>query len=488
MKVDGLMAGGDTNAALEAVAQAIEDPAFEADKPWLFRTMLQLLCMAGRVDDAAEKFLAAAGEDENLARAGFGIVFGARQAEEDAAALAAWTQRLNEAGLPSDLAVRAFAWHLAAVRQAGSEADVLALVPVCIERFGAGDARGLLDRELQRLLRENSFEAADALLAEIEKAGGGEEVLRNLVAATRVDILAREERWPEAEDMFLRASSGLPENELAACLQKLAGAAIRKGELELSDRLCTFILEQQPDRPQAVRVASLQWVAAAKARDDAAQVTARLGALLNEKGVSATQVFRLYRNEFYYVMGKDRAQILRDLLDVGDALHDKLESEDEKNQMRTMMLDGSFILEDYARSVKIIEQGIEGRDEAWHGMALNKVKAHLALQQGNHKEAVARFRDFMTYVEGWEQPEQDPSTGIVHTKEMTLGRNAKRIGDILKEAGDEPGAVAAYREAKDYYDRALAEVEKDSKSYEQVVKDMAELPADIRGDPAPADK
>ncbi|MFC1453391.1 hypothetical protein ACFLSJ_08625, partial [Verrucomicrobiota bacterium] len=162
---------------------------------------------------------------------------------------------------------------------------------------------------------------------------------------------------------------------------------------------------------------------------------------------------------------------------LGDELLPLLRDEEDRKRLKSMALDGSFVIEDYERSLATVEAGIPGRDEAWHEMALNKIKAHLALQEGRTDEAVTRFRRFMQDVEAtWEEAEEDPSTGIKHTREMSLGFNARRIGDILSEAGQTDAAREAYREARSYCAKALELLDETSREHAMVRERLASMP------------
>jgi len=115
---------------------------------------------------------------------------------------------------------------------------------------------------------------------------------------------------------------------------------------------------------------------------------------------------------------------------------------------------------------------MEGAD---HANAINKIKAHLALQKGNKPEAIERFRAFMETVKTWPEPEMDPLSSLVNTKEMCLGLNAKRIGDILSSMNDAQGAQAAYQEADGYYAIAQKEVRANSPESEYIKVRLTEL-------------
>ena len=86
-----------------------------------------------------------------------------------------------------------------------------------------------------------------------------------------------------------------------------------------------------------------------------------------------------------------------------------------------------------------------------------------------------RFRAFMETVKAWPEPEVDPLTGMVYTKEICLGLNAKRIGDILASMDDAPGSQAAYKEAIGYYLVAQKEAQANSAESKYIKTRLDEL-------------
>ena len=270
------------------------------------------------------------------------------------------------------------------------------------------------------------------------------------------------------------ANPGVSDGELAGWFSRVIGRCVGQQQLDLADKLCDYMLKGRKDKAGAWHQSAMQWIEVAKARKDMAAVPVRLEAL---RGLALPPdiLLSIYRNEFYTVMGDGKKADVTAMVAFGDKLEPLLPKDDDKGQVNTMALDGSFITEDYARSLKILEAGIAGRDKNWHDMALVKARAHLALKEGKPKEAVECFRKFMASVATWEKPEQDPITGILYSKEMCLGRNAKRIGDIWIGAGDAKAAADAYAEAKQYYDKALADVKADSKEAEVIRTETAEI-------------
>jgi hypothetical protein len=198
----------------------------------------------------------------------------------------------------------------------------------------------------------------------------------------------------------------------------------------------------------------------------------RLNAMLDAK-VPASEVGVLFQRYYYDLI--EQPALLKAMCVVGEKLLPKLTDKNILNPTKTMLLDGAFILEDFDAAITRLEAGIPDRDEGWHKMALAKVKAHRALKNKQPREAVQFFRDFMACVlTAKDEDTSDPATGTVHTKEMILGRNAKRIAEILAAIPDPEAAAKTFDEALGYYRKALEKANPEAKRI--IEAEMAQLP------------
>ncbi len=82
----------------------------------------------------------------------------------------------------------------------------------------------------------------------------------------------------------------------------------------------------------------------------------------------------------------------------------------------------------------------------------------------------------MSVIQVSQEDTSDPTTGVVHSREMILGRNAARIGDIYASIPDPEKAAEAYKEARDYYATALEKAQ-EAGSIELIKKELAAIPA-----------
>lgn len=70
----------------------------------------------------------------------------------------------------------------------------------------------------------------------------------------------------------------------------------------------------------------------------------------------------------------------------------------------------------------------------------------------------------------------NPATGQIYTRDMILGFNALRIGDLLRDhVKDESGSRKAYAEAEQYFRSAIKNVKPNSKESKYIDDQMAQL-------------
>lgn len=476
MKVDMHYQEGNVDGAIDTLNRALGNDKYKNNRQMLFARLLGMMLEADRADDAKVMYLEVVGTDEELTRGGFGIIYGHYLRAGDADVLFDWTETLVNSRLPADLFQTAFAWHIEACRNKGAFDKIIELVPICVSRFDGPACCGILAGLMQTLVASEQYDEAERLLRAMDKESANRPELQRLGAVSWTDLLFLHGRWAEAEEQFLKVAPSLPDEELVRYLRREAPIAIKAGQLDLVDRLCGFVLKDQEGKDGARREAGIQCMAVGKESENAGEIARRLESLL-ELGLPPDDLLSLYRSQLYFVMQNGKPDDLKQMLRFGDRLTPLLTSEDSKEQITSMALDLSFMAGDYERSLKILDEDVLNRDKDLHDMSVNKIKAHLALKQGNKKEAIERFRKFMEHVSEWDSPEYDPISGLSHTREMCLGFNARRIGDILSSMGDEKGAGEAYEEAKTYYGQALKETDQNKKEYERIEAELAKIPA-----------
>jgi hypothetical protein len=122
--------------------------------------------------------------------------------------------------------------------------------------------------------------------------------------------------------------------------------------------------------------------------------------------------------------------------------------------MRVYELDADFLLKDYDGCLAVLDEGVPDHDAAWHETMKTKVLAHKAEAAGDWAAAARGYAKFLSLLPAEEQ--QDPTTGIVYSRDTLVGNNQRRIAGLWRKAGDEAKSKAALAAARDAYRKALA--------------------------------
>ena len=464
---------GDTNSAINVLMVCNEKSLQQnADE---FNTLLNALLAVGNLAEAERIYQDAIAQRNGLDRSYYNSLHQYYVNQNNAQAMLEWIASLQTKALPPDLRVQAFAWLFEASRMVGPVSRVTDLVPVCITNFDASTSRGLLTGVITAYDSAGDQALANKVLDAIESTARLQAELRLLVTCQRVNLLFSTAQWAKAEKLFQKEAKILPDGELAGCFQYARACAIRNNQFDLLDRLCAWILKEQKQKPATWQAAASAWLESAKIRKSVADIPVRLEALM-QMGCP-NNILASYYYEYWDVVVKEckPADVVA-LLKFSERLSAVIPDEQNKEMIRVRTLDSYFILEDYERALVLLEKPLPDMEGADHANIINKIKAHLALQKGNKKEAIERFRTFMETVKTCaSKPQIDPLTGLVNTKEMCLGLNAKRIGDILSSMNDAREARAAYLEADGYYADAQKEVRVNSPESEYIKVRLAEL-------------
>ena len=474
-RIDEMIRGGQTNEALETASKAIDDPVYAKQRAALFRGYLGILLSAGRGEEAAQTYLGRLA-DADLARSGYDLLLGYRGQSGPTNAVENWTRQLLEKPLPTDVQGQNIALLADALLVKAPFERVLELVPVCLRRLDPPMARRVLEHIFGAVLGAGRYAEAQRLIDAIAAQGGGRTEVEAMVTVAGINLLVRQGQWSEAEAKFKASADKLPEADLQRVVSLIGAEGQLKQQWDLVDRVCRLVLDKKGVSPAPLREAASQWVAAGQQRAGSAEALTRLSALL-DAAVDSSLVATLYSRHFYAALDANNKDLPQRLTALAERLMAEVKGEAEKGALQSMLFDASFMAADYQRALSILQSGALGRDADWQKMAENKLLAHIALKEGRTDEAVQRFRQFMDYVAAtWKEPERDPMTRIQYTKEMTLGLNARRIGDILKEAGKGAEADKAYEEARGDFEKARGTAEADSPEAGWIKQQLAALP------------
>jgi hypothetical protein len=462
--------------AIKLSEAALANPIMSAQKEALFTGLLKLRLKNGEEALARQGYLDVIGKDPTLETAGYPVVSTFLREAGRAKDLAEWLAILSKAGWVSNLKGTVLNDYVAALLAAGRPDDAVAAAVDGAGSLQAPASIQFIDQTLQALEKAGVPGQGVRLADAVEGRAGAE--MDELVRRVRVEMLLLAGRWGEGEDAFIKTMSTLPDPVLSTCLTKALQPVRKAREWERADRLCRAILDHPGEHPKAEIVAAREWPATAEQMGNLPETASRLASLAAEP-LDCEQIGWVLGNHFYAIANTGSNELLRLMVDTADKLTKGVTNTSSREYLQGLAFDAAFLLEDYDRTLKILKEGMPSRQASWQTMAENKILAHKALKEKDFPEAARRFRDFMKNIEAtWTEPEQDPSTGMTYTKEMTLGFNAARICKILGQAGDKAGAKSARVEATGYYEKALKELKPDSREYKYVKDELAALPAE----------
>ena len=468
-----LCAQGQAEAAVAVLRRVYDNKDCAAYRQRLLGAMLSINLSTGRVESAQSLFREVVAVAPDEAASVIGMIeqslFNGGRFDD----LATWCASLQSMAF-KDAPLTAIAdYHLKALEAAGKLGDVVKVLPGYVSRLPEAAGLGLIERQFALLMRTKNFEAANELVALV--SGGTTSPARiGLAARMRVDLLVVQGKRADAESFFKQQAATWPETDASAILRRLVDCANRERQAGASDALCRFVLDAVKDRPVLRDTAGEIWVANAQALGSVNGVVERLVGLRKD-GLKPAFLAGQVDRQYGFIMERGAKPQFGPLLDLCQSFVAEL-NDDDRARVSSIMLDFCFYLERFDTALAIVEKGIPGRDEKWKKTLAAKVRGHLLLQQGKPHEAVASFREFMGYIAKEEGDQIDPIKGTRVTKEMILGLNAKRIGDILAGAADKEGAAKAYQEARDDYTTALKSFAENSAEYAKLKADIAAIP------------
>ena len=474
-KADTLFSEGSTNDAVACLEQGLADPELADQRQQVFSMLIRLLVFADKIEDARARMLDACRTSPELAQGALGLIYSRYVESGDQKSAAEWTETvLGIPELAPSIRRNMREWNFISNIQLGEADKVAAVAAGLVRDAPAGDAVVILQHGIDMLFDRKEYPVVERILGEAGKTVTSDMATRNLITSARLRLLAAQGNWAGIAKELPVAAASLPDADLQRALRRVLGAAAAARPQSPSlDDLCLIVINGFTNKVQSAAVAARQWADNAS-KSAPAELPDRIELLLNRQFPSSL-VSGIFLRYFYDVI-EDPA-VVHEMKDIGERLIPLAQDDDTRNSIRTMVLDSCFLVEDYDGALKILRAGVAGYDKDWHEMAISKVEAHKALKENRPMDAIKSFRAFMATVEaGKDNEAADPATGVVHTKPMILGRNAKRIGDIFRDqVKDAEEAKKAYAEARKYYQEAL-EGKPEPEALKVIQTEMAEIP------------
>jgi hypothetical protein len=468
----GLLNEGRTNDALARITGVANDPRYRKFRNNTLAGLVQFLLYIEKTDEAKRLVAQACAQEPEHVVGAIDVLHDYLVNRGDVSALAAWAAGLAAIpALPASLQYRLMDWRVSAALSLQDLTTVENLLAQSFRTLAPAESIALATRILNAHIEGNRLEAAARILTQLSSVQPQTPELIELVTRMQVLLTAARGDWDALPAAFASASGSLADQPLLGLMNQILALARKAGRYRVADGICEEILFRQPAKTNTRSLAARSWAENAMTTNRV-DLSRRLNGLIEAK-VPANEVGMIFQRYYYELINEPA--LLKAMCGVGETLLPLLSKEETLKSVKTMLLDGAFVLEDYDAAVQRLEAGIPGRDESWHKMALAKVKAHRALKNNQPREAVQFFRDFMVCVQTVKDEDtSDPSTGIQHSKEMIIGRNAKRIAEILATIPDPAAAAQAYQEARGYYATALEKANPETRKI--IEAEMALLP------------
>lgn len=474
-QADELYSGGATNEAIACLESGLADPQLAADRQQVFNMLIRMMTYSGMIEEARARMLDVYRNDPELATSAVGLVYQHYiDRTGDAEAALEWTETVLAIGtLPAVVRRNMREWNFVTLIKLGKTDKVIEVAAKFVRDAPAGDAAVILQRGIDMLFDGRKYDTVEKILAQADGVISSDTSTRNLITSSRLRLYAEQGKWELLQKIFPASAGALPDADLQRTFRRVLASAAKAHQDQLSDSLSYLVITNFSDKAKTAGVAARQWADNA-VRNNPAELPDRIELLLN-RNFQPSLVSGIFLRYFYDVIN-DTA-IVGEMKDIGERLSLLAQDDDSRTAIRTMVLDSCFLLEDYDTALKILKEGVAGYDKAWHDMAIAKVSAHKALKENRAEDAIMAFRSFMATISAsTDSDAADPSTGVVHTKEMILGRNAKRIGDIYRDmVKDEARAKAAYEEARQYYKITL-DTNPEKEVMDVIKAEMAEIP------------
>lgn len=466
----------DDKAAIKRLKELIKDDQYTKIKPDLARRLLKMVLDKNGLQTTQDLYLKMSAEDETVARAGYAFVLDA-SSSTNSVDVVKWYNKILAAPVPAPM--KAYTWSLL-IRSYGDSDSIMPLVARLDEILRLpqkSQSLHVLSALINQGVSLKDYEGVNNLLDSIKNKAPERKDLSVLALMAEGDLLLKKGMLKEA-DIFLDTNRNkLGDNGCKRMSMNLLRACIANKNSELAEKLVLSVYSNAETNPLTRNAIAHIWIHNSIESKDVGAFLKRINDAL-AAGYSKSLMVSVFRDGFYMVMTTGNAEERKVCQNFAESLYDSGElSESGKQTVALLLLDGAFYSSDFKAAYAMIKKGVPGYDKKWHEEMLDKIGAHLALQEGRFEDAIVLFKKHMKRVAAWKEPVINPTNGAKMTREAVLGFNEKRIGDIYsKMDGREKDASAAYHRAREWYKKAIVSLKKGSLEYKLAVEELKKVP------------
>ncbi len=466
---------GDSNLVAQTLRMGLD--LLRRNEEALYDNLLNLMLEMNDVDGATQLMMDSKGRAEFPVRLYFSKMLDYYKNKNDYAAMGSWLKSFSETGgLPSDLNKEIALWQLKVLKRTATLKDVLASLDEVLKKYPAPESIGMVDNLISDYKETSDFAGADAVLNRVKPFAKTNADIKSFVAGRSFQLAVMRGEWKECLSEFKKLSPDMTDSMLSESLNTLTSYAKKDGKLDVADMVLEQVVKSFKNKNSAWKTASHNWLELAKEKKSAKEMNDRLEEIYKVASKdNLSYVLYLYNWYSYPIMANAKKDELLQMIRFGEELKKKLSAERDKSQISSIAMQAYFMAGDYDKSLEILKQQLPTMEEEDGKTSLIKVQAHVDMEHGRYQEALDGFTKFMEIVKKWEKPEIDPLTGMTFTKEMCLGLNTKRLGDIYTKMNKPEEAQKAYREALSLYEKAEKDVKPNSDEANYIKEKKAEL-------------
>jgi len=462
--------------AIEHMKNLVADEEYTMFKSTIAERLIGAILQENSLIEAQNAYLKLATDDEVVARAGYRQVLQATTTT-NVADVTAWYEKILLSPVFGQMKVHT--WILLVQSQADS-GTIMPLVERLDEIIALPEnslSHDVIASIARQGLAMKDFSGLKALSDAVSSKVADRDDLMLLMLVTEGDILLQKGMLAEAKIFLDKNSDRLDDAKTKSISLKLLRACLATKNGTIAESLVATSLLKGDENPQTRNAIARLWVKNAVDIKSPKEFSKRINEAM-AGGCSQAHFMSVFRNGFYMVMTSGDSAVQASCMALAKKMNESDEiSDSEKQSMSLLLLDGAFYRNDFLEAYELVKTGVPGYDEKWHIEMLDKVGAHLALQENRFEDAIVLFRKHMKRVEAWTEPVVNPTNGARMTREAVLGFNEKRIGDIYKGMdGHAEDSTAAYLRARDWYQKALDSVESDSIEYKLATQELKLVP------------
>jgi tetratricopeptide (TPR) repeat protein len=466
------------HAATVAFLQAeLESPKWDECKPDIAMLLLGESVKVGALEETQDLYLSLALEYPAIADMGFryvvssGVFTNAIQAR-------AWYESLLTSELQESVIVTV--WH-SLIGSFNARGDIAGIADRLDEVFELTDQRNIfniLNRAVSIAIHLDDVEGLKTVIAKLREHAPDQVDFQKLTAWSEARLLLMQGDLVAMHTYLRDHADSMGDDLTGRLVNLLLRASTDAGDSKLVDQVVDAAYASAEKRPETlVGVVRIIVQESISKRDVDAFLKKMTRAV--DAGVDYNKLYMLLNRGFYQNIQSSNDETLGKLKELINRFIEEGDGVIEWNVQSCfqMLLDVAYYMQDFKQAKEIVERGIPGYDEDWHAEMLNKINAHLAMQDGRYEDAIKHFREHMARVEAWDNPMVNPSDGLSMTREMVLGFNEKRIGDVYsKMDGKRDEVIAAYKRARNWYNKALELLNDDSREYQLAKRELEAIP------------